>query len=109
MLRGGSMPIALRAALIAAALLLALTATAYVATSASRPAVAQAADKDCADFKNQKRAQKFFKKHNPRRDPHNLDSDNDRKACEELRCPCSHRLHDGRVVEVPAVYGRIGA
>jgi len=30
----------------------------------------------------QRAAQKFFKKHNPRRDPHNLDGDNDGIACE---------------------------
>jgi hypothetical protein len=45
-------------------------------------ASASAADKDCGDFKNRKAAQKFFKKHNPKQDPHRLDDDNDGKACE---------------------------
>lgn len=54
----------------------------------SSPPPASAGDKDCADFKNQKKAQKFFKKHNPKKDPHYLDADNDGVACEELSCPC---------------------
>lgn len=41
-------------------------------------------DKDCKDFKSQKQAQKFYKKHDPKNDPHNLDGDNDGKACESL-------------------------
>ncbi len=50
---------------------------------AAQPAVA--GDKDCADFKTQKQAQKFFKKHGgPQRDPHRLDADNDGIACEDL-------------------------
>jgi len=44
-----------------------------------------AADKDCADFRSQAAAQKFFKKHGgPRKDPHRLDGDNDGIACESL-------------------------
>jgi Excalibur calcium-binding domain len=42
-----------------------------------------AKDKDCSDFKSQRAAQKFFKKHNPKRDPHRLDADGDGKACED--------------------------
>jgi competence protein ComEC len=50
---------------------------------AAQPAVA--GDKDCSDFKSQKQAQKFFKKHGgPQRDPHNLDGDDDGIACEDL-------------------------
>jgi hypothetical protein len=56
----------------------------------STPA-ANARDKDCADFQNQKKAQKFFKKHNPKRDPHRLDADNDGIACESNRCPCKKK------------------
>jgi len=42
-------------------------------------------DRDCSDFKNQKQAQKFFKKAGgPKYDPHGLDADRDGKACESL-------------------------
>jgi hypothetical protein len=42
-------------------------------------------DRDCKDFKTQKKAQRFFKKHGgPKKDPHRLDADNDGKACEDL-------------------------
>ena len=41
-------------------------------------------DRDCSDFRTQRQAQRFFKKHDPRDDPHGLDADNDGKACEEL-------------------------
>jgi len=41
-------------------------------------------DRDCADFATHRQAQRFFEKHNPGRDPHNLDGDNDGKACEDL-------------------------
>lgn len=60
---------------------------------ASTPLVSQAAakDKNCSDFKNQKKAQKWFHKHDPHSDPANLDSDNDGKACEDLPCPCSNK------------------
>jgi hypothetical protein len=40
-------------------------------------------DLDCSDFPTQKKAQKFFKKHNPRQDPHGLDGDGDGIACED--------------------------
>jgi hypothetical protein len=49
--------------------------------------------KDCSDFPTQKRAQRWFKHHHPRRDPSGLDSDNDRIACEDNPCPCSRRWH----------------
>jgi Excalibur calcium-binding domain len=52
------------------------------------PAVAH--DKDCSDFKNQKRAQRWLNQHHPHRDPFRLDSDHDGKACEGKPCPCSH-------------------
>ncbi len=41
-------------------------------------------DRDCSDFKTQAQAQRFFKNHNPRKDPHGLDADNDGVACEDL-------------------------
>ena len=42
-------------------------------------------DRDCSDFSTQRKAQKFFKKHGgPKKDRHNLDADNDGKACEDL-------------------------
>ena len=51
-------------------------------------AVAQSAsafrDRDCSDFKTHKQAQRFFKKHHPKRDPHRLDADHDGIACESL-------------------------
>ena len=50
---------------------------------------AHAADRDCSDFKTQRAAQKFFKNHNPKKDPHRLDADGDGRACESLPCPCS--------------------
>ena len=66
--------IAVLAALVAlcAAALLVSSATAFV-------------DKDCSDFKTQKKAQKYFKKHGgPKRDPSRLDADHDGIACEDL-------------------------
>lgn len=46
----------------------------------------QAGDKDCADFKTWRQAQKFYKKKGgPRKDPHRLDADRDGVACEDLR------------------------
>ncbi len=40
---------------------------------------------NCSDFKTQKEAQKFFKKHGgPQQDPYNLDGDGDGRACESL-------------------------
>jgi Excalibur calcium-binding domain len=47
-------------------------------------------DKDCSDFNNQRRAQRWFNKHHPHGDPSGLDSDHDGKACEGRPCPCSH-------------------
>jgi hypothetical protein len=40
-------------------------------------------DRDCADFPTQAKAQHFFKKHHPNRDPHRLDADHDGIACED--------------------------
>jgi hypothetical protein len=41
-------------------------------------------DRDCSDFRTQAQAQRFYKRHNPRRDPHRLDADRDGIACESL-------------------------
>jgi len=42
-------------------------------------------DRDCSDFKNQRQAQRFFKKHkgSKKNDPHRLDADHDGRACED--------------------------
>lgn len=77
--------------------LMALFAFACVSNHAVGPTAAHAASKgdpkDCDDFKTQKKAQKWFKKHNPRLDPAGLDADNDRIACEDNPCPCSRNWH----------------
>jgi Excalibur calcium-binding domain len=41
-------------------------------------------DRDCSDFATQRQAQRFFKNHHPRSDPHRLDADHDGLACEAL-------------------------
>jgi len=48
-----------------------------------QPAVAFR-DRDCSDFRTHAQAQRFFERHNPSRDPHRLDGDNDGIACESL-------------------------
>ena len=58
-------------------------ALALIGAALAQPA-ASFYDRDCADFKTQKQAQRFFKKHNPNRDPHRLDGDVDGMACEDL-------------------------
>ena len=63
---------------------------------------AHAADRDCSDFKTQRAAQKFFKNHNPKKDPHRLDADGDGKACESLLCPCSGGCGNGPGIGHPA-------
>lgn len=75
------------AVLIGALLAFALLAAAPGGSPLPAPS-ASAADKDCSDFESQKKAQKFFKKHNPKDDPHGLDADNDGLACENNPCPC---------------------
>ena len=74
----------------AALTLLALFATiaATLALIPAAPAIA-IVDRDCGDFATQRQAQTFFLNHNPRSDPHRLDSDGDAIACEDLPCPCS--------------------
>ncbi len=74
-------------------LLVCFTALA-VASVLLLPATASAADKDCANFRNQRAAQFFFLKHGgPQEDPDRLDGDNDGVACEDNPCPCYRRKH----------------
>jgi micrococcal nuclease len=57
---------------------------ALLAAAALAQPAAAFRDRDCADFKTHAQAQRFFEKHNPSRDPHGLDGDDDGKACEDL-------------------------
>jgi Excalibur calcium-binding domain len=59
--------------------------TAFIAAALFLVATSPASafrDRDCSDFPTQKKAQKFFKKHSPKQDPHGLDADGDGLACE---------------------------
>jgi hypothetical protein len=60
----------------------------FALSLAAAAALAQPAfafhDRDCADFATHRQAQHFYEKHDPRRDPYNLDGDNDGRACEDL-------------------------
>jgi hypothetical protein len=58
-------------------------ALALIAAAALAQPAAAFRDRDCSDFSTQRQAQHFFEKHNPRRDPHNLDGDDDGIACED--------------------------
>ncbi|MFL5901402.1 MAG: excalibur calcium-binding domain-containing protein [Solirubrobacterales bacterium] len=60
-----------------------LTAALLALAIAAQPAAAFR-DRDCADFSTQAQAQRFFKRHHPRLDPHRLDADHDGLACEDL-------------------------
>ena len=60
-----------------------LTVVLLALASTAQPALAFR-DRDCSDFSTQAQAQRFFKKHHPKRDPHGLDADNDGLACESL-------------------------
>ena len=70
-----------RRAIVRGGVVMSLTGLAVLAVPAS--SLSRKKDKDCKDFKTQKKAQKFFKKHQPG-DPHGLDGDNDGIACETL-------------------------
>lgn len=61
---------------------------------------ASAGDKDCSDFRNQRAAQRYFRKHHPRQDPSGLDADHDGIACEDNPCPCNHRWPHGFVARI---------
>lgn len=56
--------------------------TACALAFAAQPAVAFR-DRDCSDFPTQAKAQRFFERHHPHRDPHRLDGDHDGIACED--------------------------
>jgi outer membrane scaffolding protein for murein synthesis (MipA/OmpV family) len=56
----------------------------FAAGASGQTATASFRDRDCADFNTQAQAQRFYKKHNPNRDPHGLDADRDGIACEDL-------------------------
>ncbi|MGI8731565.1 MAG: excalibur calcium-binding domain-containing protein [Solirubrobacteraceae bacterium] len=51
------------------------------------PGGAAAADRDCADFANQREAQRWLEAHPG--DPDRLDGDHDGRACESRPCPCA--------------------
>jgi len=59
-------------------------ATALLALALTAAPASAFRDRDCSDFSTQAQAQRFFKKHHPRRDPHGLDADHDGLACEDL-------------------------
>ena len=69
--------------------LLLVVAAAWSLTIANAPEASAVGDMDCSDFATQADAQNFFLDHDPASDPHNLDSDGDRIACESNPCPCS--------------------
>lgn len=52
-------------------------------------------DRDCGDFDTQAQAQSFYNNNSPSTDPHRLDDDDDRIACESLPCPCSTSTSSG--------------
>jgi len=54
----------------------------FILAAVAQPAAAFR-DRDCADFATQAKAQHFFEKHHPNRDPHRLDADHDGLACED--------------------------
>lgn len=67
-------------------------------------------DRDCSDFSTQAEAQRFFvNAGGPQQDPHQLDGDDDGRACDSLPCPCSSSTGDGGS-SLPAritQYGRV--
>lgn len=69
--------------LVVAVALLAAAAPVH-AIGSSVPTAQASRDYDCADFATHRQAQRFFRRHNPRRDPYRLDGDNDGIACEDL-------------------------
>lgn len=72
------------------ALIVSVLLTFGVMSAFTAPA-AQAADKDCGDFKTQKGAQDFFiEAGGPQKDPHGLDADGDGVACESLPLSLIH-------------------
>jgi hypothetical protein len=70
-------------ALVPALVLLGAVGPGHAAGS-SAPKAHASRDYDCSDFATHRQAQRFFKHHNPRRDPFRLDADHDGIACEDL-------------------------
>jgi hypothetical protein len=58
-------------------------ATAVCALAFAAQPAAAFRDRDCSDFPTQAKAQRFFERHHPHRDPHRLDADHDGIACED--------------------------
>ncbi|MGI9094010.1 MAG: thermonuclease family protein [Thermoleophilaceae bacterium] len=84
----------LRRQLLAAAIVTA--AVIAMPAGALASPIAQAADRDCADFSNQAAAQDYFiERGGPGSDPDRLDGDGDGVACDSLPCPCSGSGGDG--------------
>lgn len=76
---------------------LALFVGAVVAVSlAGREALSS--EVQCSDFNNQRQAQRFFRRHDPKQDPHNLVDNPHRAACADLRCACSPRWRRHRAL-----------
>jgi hypothetical protein len=70
---------------VKARVILLVLATTLFAASLTASSATAFVDRDCSDFPTWKKAQRFFKTHNPKKDPHGLDRDNDGIACESLR------------------------
>jgi hypothetical protein len=71
------------AIVIGALLVFALLAAGPASSLFPTPTASAFKDKDCKHFDSRKEAQRFFENHRPKKDPHNLDADDDGKACED--------------------------
>ncbi len=89
-------------------LILALVAGALLSMGSAGQANA-IVDRDCSDFSTQAEAQRFFiNAGGPQQDPHQLDGDNDGKACDSLPCPCSSSTGGGGSLPARITqYGRV--
>jgi hypothetical protein len=93
------MPVVLRCSVLAIVGCIAVVLMGGMWSAAVAAPSSSSADKDCSDFRTQKQAQRFFQRHNPSQDPHQLDADEDGIACESLRCPCvAERFDNGEWV-----------
>ena len=73
------------ATLLAFALLATMPASSPLGSPGSNAHAASKGDpKDCDDFNTQRHAQRWCRKHNPRRDPAGLEADNYGLPCEDL-------------------------
>lgn len=65
-------------------------------------------DRDCSDFSSKAAAQKFYiDAGGPTNDPHQLDADDDGKACDLLLCPCSSATRSWRLLTHAAASGHV--